>query len=107
MKNFLIIAAMTATLATTSASAFWNNNNYGWNSDNGIFAYNPYSFFDPRWYFKEANNMMDEFDDEFGSNNNYYRYSGVNYNSGNNDRFIMTPYGPARYPVAMPYKPKK
>lgn len=110
------IAALTAALTTTTASAFWNNTNAGWNNNNGVFSYNPYSFFDPRWYFKETNNMMDEFDNEFGSSNNQryrgshgyrnmyqpymnqYKHMNRNYGKQLPHKFMMTPYGPARYP---------
>jgi hypothetical protein len=77
MKN--LIAALTVLLTIGSANAFgfnnnswdtpWSNSN-GSQTDNGIFSYNSYSFFDPRWYAKEFTNMVDEFDDEFGNNNN-------------------------------------
>ena len=81
MKKIIAIFAMTAALG---ANAFWNNNGpwnnngwnngYGYNDDNGIFGYNPYDFWDPRWYMEEMSNMVDEFDDEFGDNN-YYGYN--------------------------------
>lgn len=66
--------AIAALVAATSASAgFFNNNNVtpwntnvnsGYAEDNGIFAYNPYSFFEPRWYIKEAGNFMNEIDED-------------------------------------------
>ena len=79
--------ALTVLLTVTSANAFGNNNSWDtpWNSynansseDNGIFAYNGFSFWDPRWYATEFTNMVNEFDDEFS--NNYvqpqYQYRG-------------------------------
>ena len=77
MKN--LFAALTVLLTVTSANAFFNGNN-SWNSnhsngyqeDNGIFAYNSYDFWDPRWFSQEFTNMVTEFDDEF-SNDNYNR----------------------------------
>ena len=84
MKKLIAIFAMAAAL---SANAFWNSNNtpwgnnyngYGYADDNGIFAYNPYDYWDPRWYFEEMENMMDEFDSEFGGND-YYGYNPYNY----------------------------
>jgi hypothetical protein len=52
----------------------WNNgnnyNNNGYQEDNGMFGYNPYDYWDPRWYMEEMSNMVDEFDDEFNNNNN-------------------------------------
>jgi hypothetical protein len=47
----------------------WSNNNYncynnyGYQQDNGIFSFNPYDYWDPRWYSEEMSNMMDEFSD--------------------------------------------
>ena len=71
MKKIIAIAALVA--ATSASAGFFNNNNVtpwntnvnsGYAEDNGIFAYNPYSFFEPRWYIQEANNFMDEIDAE-------------------------------------------
>lgn len=76
MKN--LFAALTVLLTIGSANAFfdnenfnpWNDNNSRWSQDdNGIFAYNAYDFWDPRWYSTEFTNMMNEIDDE--SNNSY------------------------------------
>jgi hypothetical protein len=93
MKN--LFAALTVLLTVTSANAFGNNNSWDtpWNytngnqTDNGIFSYNSYSFFDPRWYAKEFTNMVDEFDDEFGNNNNNRNYG---YASANQKGFPVT-----------------
>jgi hypothetical protein len=82
MKKIIAIFAMTAALG---ANAFFNSNNTPWNSgygnnyngyqsDNGMFGYNPYDYWDPRWYMEEMGNMVDEFDDEFNSNGNNYGY---------------------------------
>jgi len=79
MKN--LFAALTVLLTVTSANAFFNGNN-SWNSnhsngyqeDNGIFAYNSYDFWDPRWYSQEFTNFVTEMDDEF-SNDNYSKRS--------------------------------
>jgi aspartate/tyrosine/aromatic aminotransferase len=66
MKN--LITALTLLLTIGSANAFWNNNS--WDNqdsnyeDNGIFAYNKYDFWDPRWYSTEFTNMVNEMDDE-------------------------------------------
>ena len=74
MKKMIVTALLALSL---SSNAFWNNNNdwwnggYGWD-DNGIFGYNSYDYWDPRWYFEEFENMMDEFDDNGWGNNNYY-----------------------------------
>ena len=71
MKN--LITALTLLLTIGSANAFWNNNS--WDNqdsnyeDNGIFAYNKYDFWDPRWYSTEFTNMVNEIDDE--SNDQY------------------------------------
>jgi hypothetical protein len=83
MKN--LFAALTVLLTVTSASAFFENNNFNpWDNDNnnrwtlnsngnaednGIFAYNSYDFWDPRWYSTEFTNMVNEIDDE--SDNQY------------------------------------
>ena len=79
MKN--LFAALTVLLTVTSANAFFNGNN-SWNSnhsngyqeDNGIFAYNNYDFWDPRWYSQEFTNFVTEMDDEF-SNDDYSKRS--------------------------------
>jgi hypothetical protein len=85
MKKIIAIFAMAAAL---SANAFFNNNDMPWNNgfnnnngyqeDNGIFSYNPYDYWDPRWYMEEMSNMVDEFDDEFNSNNSGYGYNPYN-----------------------------
>lgn len=71
MKKIIAIAALVA--ATSASAGFFNNNNVtpwntnvnsGYAEDNGIFAYNPYSFFEPRWYIKEAGNFMNEIDED-------------------------------------------
>ncbi len=66
MKKIIAIAALVA--ATTASAGFFNDNNswsteYGNTDDNGIFSFNPYSVFEPRWYIQEANNFMDEIDE--------------------------------------------
>jgi len=85
MKKIIAIVALAASL---SSNAFFNNynngyNGYGYNgygyNDNGIFGYNPYdAFIDPRWYFEEMSNMMDDFGN-FGGNNNGYGYNPYYY----------------------------
>ena len=76
MKN--LITALTLLLTIGSANAFWNNNS--WDNqdsnyeDNGIFAYNSYDFWDPRWYSQEFTNFVTEMDDEF-SNDDYSKRS--------------------------------
>ncbi len=63
MKN--LFAALTVLLTIGSANAFWNNNSEnGYQEDNGIFAYNKYDFWDPRWYTQEFTNFVTEMDDE-------------------------------------------
>mgnify|MGYP003964980495 FL=1 len=74
-----ITTVLTALLLTAgSANAFFdnanympwdNNNNERWSfnsdaEDNGIFAYNSYDLWDPRWYSTEFTNMVNEIDDE-------------------------------------------
>ncbi|MDC9726582.1 MAG: hypothetical protein PSN35_01955 [Candidatus Thioglobus sp.] len=91
MKKLLAIALVAASL---SANAFFNNNdmpwnngynNYGYQEDNGMFGYNPYDYWDPRWYMEEMSNMVDEFDDEFNNNNNGWNNNNFNgYNPYNN-----------------------
>jgi len=71
MKKIIAVATLVASMSA-SAGFFDNNNltpwntnvNNGWAEDNGIFAYNPYSFFEPRWYIKEAGNFMNEIDED-------------------------------------------
>jgi hypothetical protein len=57
MKKMIAIFAMVAALG---ANAFWNNNNTPWNngynasgyqSDNGMFVYNPYDYWVKCCYF--------------------------------------------------------
>ena len=106
MKKIIAIFALALTL---SANAFWNNNGpwgnnyngYGYADDNGIFAYNPYDYWDPRWYFEEMENMMDEFDDEFGGNDYYGPYG---YNNPYNN-FRNGPWGPAPVAPTAPVAP--
>jgi hypothetical protein len=75
MKKLIVTVALATTMGTASAG-FFNNNNYnGYNQDNGLFAYNPYSFFDPRWFMQEAENFVDEFDNDDGDR---YGYNGYN-----------------------------
>ena len=94
MKKIFAVVLLAFTLG---ANAFWNNNDMPWNSnnyngygyaeDNGIFAYNPYDYWDPRWYMEEMSNMVDEFDDEFNNDNyynGYYPYNNSNTPWGNN-----------------------
>jgi hypothetical protein len=83
MKN--LFAALTVLLTVTSASAFnanfnpWdndNNNRWAFNNsngnaeDNGVFGYNSYEYWDPRWYSKEFTNGVDELEMEFSSDYN-------------------------------------
>jgi hypothetical protein len=77
MKN--IIAALTVLLTIGSVNAFFegNNANYNpfghnsWSEDNGIFAYNSYDMWDPRWYSTEFTSMINEIDDD-NNNRSYY-----------------------------------
>jgi len=63
MKKIIALAAI---IASAQAVAFdfgpFNNNN-GYVEDNGIFAFNPYSVMDPRWYSTEFTNMINEVDE--------------------------------------------
>ncbi len=121
MKKLFAIALLTLSLGS---SAFFNGNNgpwggngwgnNGWNNgwnDNGIFGYNSYDYWDPRWYMEEMENMMDEFDDN-GWNDNYYGsgpygnpYNNFrsgpynNFRNGPYNNFNRGPWGPAA-PVA-------
>ncbi|HIC40062.1 MAG TPA: hypothetical protein EYO74_01470 [Piscirickettsiaceae bacterium] len=92
MKKILTVVLLAFALG---ANAFWNNNNNtpwsngsnnynGYQEDNGMFGYNPYDFWDPRWYMEEMSNMVDEFDDEFNNNN----YNGYGYNPYNNNAAV-------------------
>lgn len=111
MKKIIAIFAMAAAL---SANAFWNNNSTPWNNsynnggyqtDNGMFGYNPYNYWDPRWYMEEMSNMVDEIDDEISNNgnNNGYAYNPYSNNPwGNNTPWNRT--APATTPAAVPAK---
>ncbi|CAC9601581.1 hypothetical protein [uncultured Gammaproteobacteria bacterium] len=115
MKKLL---AMILVVASLSANAFFNSNDMPWNNtngynnngyqdDNGMFGYNPYDYWDPRWYMEEMSNMVDEFDDEFNNsnngwnNNNYGGYNPYNnyggYNPYNN---FNSPWNRTQTPVA-------
>lgn len=61
VKQLIKISIISLALTSISANATWSNN-YSNYQDNGIFGYNPYSHFDPRWYLEEAINIADEFD---------------------------------------------
>ncbi len=89
MKRLFIITLLTVSLGV---NAFWGNNynGYGYQQDNGIFGFNPYNFWDPRWYPEEMSNMFDEFDDDDWNNNNGYSYNPYNKNRYN-------PYNKNRY----------
>jgi len=82
MKKIFAVVLLAFSLG---ANAFFNNNDMPWNNgfnnnvngyqqDNGIFSYNPYDYWDPRWYMEEMSNMVDEFDNEINNNNNNYGY---------------------------------
>ena len=88
MKKIIAIFAMVAALG---ANAFWNNNSTPWSNsynnscyqaDNGMFGYNPYDYWDPRWYMEEMSNMVDEIDDEINSNSNNNGYGYNPYSNG-------------------------
>jgi hypothetical protein len=92
MKKLLAIALVATSL---SANAFWNNNsmpwdnnsyNNGYQENNGMFGYNQYDYWDPRWYMEEMSNMVDDFDDNNnGWNNHNNGYNAYNsWNNGNN-----------------------
>ncbi|MFP6776405.1 MAG: hypothetical protein VCA13_06550 [PS1 clade bacterium] len=108
MKKIIAIALLAFTLG---ANAFWNNNNNnGWGnngpwssfsngpwggnngpwgySDNGIFGFNPYDFWDPRWYMEEMENMMDEFDNNGWGNNGWGNNGPWGYN---NNQYMNNP----------------
>ena len=93
MKN--LFAALTVLLTIGSANAFFDNANFNpWDNDNnnrwtfnnsngnaddnGIFAYNSYDMWDPRWYSTEFTNMVNKLDDE---SNDQYAFN--TYKSGN------------------------
>jgi len=76
MKKTIMAVALTATLSA-NAGFFnennswdnpWNNNTTAGNAqDNGIFKYNAYDMWDPRWFAKETENMFNKIDEEFGN----------------------------------------
>jgi hypothetical protein len=97
MKKLLAIALVATSI---SANAFWNNNsmpwdnnngynNSGYQENNGVFGYNQYDYWDPRWYMEEMSNMVDDFDNNNNGwnnhNNGYNGYSNNNsWSNGNN-----------------------
>ncbi len=101
MKKIFAVILLAFSLG---ANAFFNNNDMPWNNgfnnnngyqkDNGIFSYNPYDYWDPRWYMEEMSNMVDEFDNEINSNNNRYAYNPYNNNSYNNPWNKTAPAAP-------------
>ncbi|MDG2395314.1 hypothetical protein [Candidatus Thioglobus sp.] len=110
MKKLLAIALVAASL---SANAFFNSNDMPWNNsynnngyqeDNGMFGYNPYDYWDPRWYMEEMSNMVDEFDDEFNNDKNGWNNNNFNgYNPYNN---FNNPWNNTQAPTA-PVAPTK
>lgn len=105
MKFLFAIVLLTFTL---SANTFWNSNNtprgngynnyngYGYQKDNGMFGYNPYNFWNPRWYIEEMGNMFDEFDDDSWNNNDYYNRNGYYGRNGHDfapNGYVNTPWG--------------
>ena len=92
MKKLIAIALIAASLSANacfnSNDMPWNNNysnNNGYQEDNGMFGYNSYDYWDPRWYMEEMSNMVDKFDDEFNNNNNGWNNNNFNgYNPYNN-----------------------
>jgi len=61
MKTIILIAVAVVSM---NANAFFGKSTstygYGNQEDNGIFAYNPYRYFDPRWGVREMENTMTE-----------------------------------------------
>ena len=126
MKKIIAVALLAFAL---SANAFWNNNspwgnngpwggfnNGPWGySDNGIFGFNPYDFWDPRWYMEEMENMMDEFDSGNGWGNNGWGNNGWGNNGWgnnspwgyNNSPYNNSPYmnNPANFGYNQPISP--
>ncbi len=107
MKKILAIVMLAFTM---SVNAFWNGNNMPWNNgfnnnngynnynqgrgyqqDNGFFAYNPYDYWDPRWYAEEMGNMFDEFDNNNSWGGNNYNNRGYGYNPYNNNNIQTLP----------------
>lgn len=58
----------------------YNNQGYSYQQDNGLFTYNPYDYWDPRWYIEEMSDMFDEFGGNSWDNSNYNK-TGYGYNS--------------------------
>jgi hypothetical protein len=90
MKKILTIMLLGSAL---SVNAFWGANNFNANTgnnnakDNGFFSYNPYDYWNPRWYPQEMENMLNEFDgNSFFNNNNNNNYG---YNPYQNQRAYM------------------
>ncbi len=107
MKKIFAVILLAFSLG---ANAFFNNNDMPWNNgfnnnvngyqqDNGIFSYNPYDYWDPRWYMEEMSNMVDEFDDEFNNNNNN-RYGYNSYNNGPWNRTAAVTSAPVKTEAA-------
>jgi hypothetical protein len=64
-----------------------------------MFGYNPYDYWDPRWYMEEMSNMVDEFDDEFNNNNNGWNNNN-NFNGYNPYNNFNNPWNNTQAPLA-------
>ena len=91
MKKLFTTLALTIALTGSAIAGFdfdfWNTDNNGFVAvdrngfpveDNGIFAFNPYEFTNPKWYAQEFINMVDEVDNEF-DNDSYRKFTGYNF----------------------------
>lgn len=87
MKKLLAILGVTLIATTASAAGCkdgqYVDTKYGYKQDNGIFAFNPFKLYDPRWYSQEFTNMVDEIDNEFGEDD-YWSNRGYGYRARDN-----------------------
>jgi len=81
MKKIIALASIIASAQVMAFDfPFFDNNKYGYNhvEDNGLFAFNPWEMYDPRWYSTEFTNMINEIDEpDFITSYqpNYYGYA--------------------------------
>lgn len=121
MKKIITVSLLTLALNATAGwggnngpwgNSGWNNGPWGGsNNNNGMIGNNPYSMFTPDWFSEEMDDFMDEFDSNDGpwgnngwnnngpwgnrgfGNNSPWGNQGFNNGPWNNSNFGNTPWG--------------